>query len=49
MLSIEILDYNGQFHLSYTFESEITRPVEEYAGMSDNPICRLGAPPTTLN
>ena len=34
MLSIEILDYNGQFRLSYTFEREITRPVEEYAGMS---------------
>ena len=34
MLSIEILDYNGQFRLSYSFEREITRPVEEYAGMS---------------
>ena len=34
MLSIEILDYNGQFRLSYTFEREITRLAEEYAGMS---------------
>ena len=34
MLSIDILDYNGRFRLSYTFERESARSVEEYAGLS---------------
>jgi hypothetical protein len=34
MLAIDILDYNGRFRLSYTFESESARSVEEYARLS---------------
>lgn len=34
MLSINIVDYNGQFRLSYTFERDDARSVEEYASLS---------------
>ena len=34
MLSISIVDYNGHFRLSYSFEQDNARSVEEYARLS---------------